>query len=215
MKLSAAQAELIKQLSADPEKGLTTDEATKRREADGTFNVVDPPIKCPAWVCCLLPCIHHIPSMKIFATLKPDDAEVLRNGKWIRYDASSLVKGDVIRLEEGDIVPADCIVLTLESSHDLLVDHRHVTGEDKPRTSEHARVQPIQLFYGGQVVQGSATAVVTAIGRNTLLAGLIHDRRFPPTSNLLVATDGIMRVGGGVGEENEEAGISLITRDTV
>ena len=49
--------------------------------------------------------------MKLFATIQPDDAEILRNGQWIRYDATSLVTGDIIRLEEGDLIPADCIVL--------------------------------------------------------------------------------------------------------
>ena len=218
MKLSQAQIDLLAQLGTDPENGLTTDEVSSRREEDGSFNVVDPPIKCPAWICCLLPCIKHVPSMKAFRQIKPDDAEVLRNGKWIRYDAASLVKGDVIRLEEGDIVPADCVVLSLQSSAELLVDHRSVTGEEKPRSAHYVGkerfAQPTQLFWGGQVVQGSALAVATAVGSSTLVASLIGDGRFPPKSNVLEANELVLSTED-VDNPDEEAGISLITRDTL
>lgn len=206
MKLSTAQEELVERLKSNVTAGLTTDQVTDLRETDG-FNVVKPPINCPGWICCLLPCIKSVPSMKAFAQIRPEDAEILRNGKWIRYDASSLVAGDIIRLEEGDQVPADCTVLSVEAP-ELLVDLRSVTGEDKPRSSkivngQHA--QALQLFWGGTVVQGSGLAIVTAVGTKTFIAGLIADKRFPPLENVLLAK-----------EENtlmaEEEGISLISR---
>lgn len=207
MKLSAAQEELVQKLNSNVTTGLTSDEATVRRESEG-FNVVKPPVDCPAWICCLLPCIKNVPSMKAYASIRPEDAEILRGGKWIRYDASSLVTGDIIRLEEGDQVPADCIVLSVESQ-EILVDMRAVTGEDKPRSSkivekgQHA--QALQLFWGGTVVQGSGIAIVTATGSKTFVAGLIQDKRFPPKENVLLPKD-----------ENtvtvEDEGISLIER---
>lgn len=207
MKLSPAQEELVQKLKSNVKSGLTSDEATARRETDG-YNVIKPPVDCPAWICCLLPCIKNVPSMKAFASIRPEDAEILRGGKWIRYDASSLVTGDVIRLEEGDQVPADCIVLSVESG-ELLVDMRAVTGEDKPRgskvveTGEYA--QALQLFWGGTVVQGCGIAIVTATGVKTFVASLIADKRFPPTENVLLPK-----------EENtvtvEDEGISLISR---
>ena len=101
---------LLQQLDVTVERGLSSREATERRHAHGV-NQVDPPVKCPGWVCCLLPCIQSLPSQKHFLAMQPDDAEVKRNGQWIRYDASSLVRADIIRLEEGDVVPADCTVL--------------------------------------------------------------------------------------------------------
>jgi hypothetical protein len=145
MKLSQAQLDQLEQLNTNIEKGLTTDDAAARLSESGGLNTVAPPIHCPAWICCLLPCLKHLKSMKAFRQIKPEDAEVLRNGKWIRYDATSLVKGDIIRLEERDMVPADCIVLCLDYDavapfETLLVDHCHVTGEDKPRSS--AAVEP-------------------------------------------------------------------------
>ncbi|GAX25416.1 hypothetical protein FisN_5Lh518 [Fistulifera solaris] len=205
MQLSQAQQDLVANVKADVEKGLTTDEAAARREKQGYFNTVDPPINCPSWVCCLLPCINHVPSMQAFVRIKPDDAELKRNGKWVRYDAASLVIGDIIRLEEGDVIPADCVVLTLEEgTSELLVDHRSVTGEEKPRSAKRRGdfVQPTQLFWGGRVVLGSAIAVTTAVGSETLVASLIRDGRFPPNCDIVSAVD----------DADEEAGISLMAR---
>ena len=111
--------------------GYTTDEAAQVRESvhHDAFNVVPPPIDCPGWLCIILPCINHFKSMKSFKTCVPEDAEVLRNGKWIRYDASSLVVGDVIRVQEGDTIPADCVIAIANDVYDdLLVDMRVVTG---------------------------------------------------------------------------------------
>jgi E1-E2 ATPase/Cation transporter/ATPase, N-terminus len=212
MKLTPAQEELVERLGANVEHGLTSDEATKRREHDGVFNVVKPPVDCPAWICCLLPCIKNIPSMKAFKSCQPDDAEVLRNGKWIRYDAASLVRGDVIRLEEGDIVPADCVVLCNDGNADdhsseLLVDVRAVAGVEALRSfpggTEIAPTMPLlQLYYGGHVVQGCATAVITEIGPNTHLGTLIREGNFPPKGNTVSTANG---------EDGD--GISLMSRN--
>jgi E1-E2 ATPase len=202
MTLSDAHKDLLVQLGADYEKGLTMDAASKRRRDDETFNTVDPPIKCPGWVCCLLPCIKSIPSMKAYGRLQPEDAEVKRDGRWTSYDAASVVRGDILRLEEGDVVPADCVVLTVMNNMDLLVDVKGITGEDKPRvvTPEDGLAK---LYYGGHVLQGSAIAVVTAIGPQTLLATLIREGRFPPKDNVIEGRD----------EDRVEQGISLITRN--
>ena len=218
MNLSQAQQDLLERLQVDPEKGLSSDEASKRREEDGNFNTVDPPINCPPWICCLLPCIKHVPSMKAFRRIQPDDAEVLREGRWVRYDATSLVRGDILRLEEGDIVPADCVVLALDgSTTEMLVEHRCVTGEEKPReakASQGGKTTPTQLFWGGQVVQGSAIAVATAVGQKTMVACMIRDGRFPPNGNVLL--DSAEATTGPLSDDpDEEVGISLIARDTL
>ena len=193
-RMTSSQEELLQQLETNLETGLTSDQATQRREQEGSFNTVKPPIDCPAWLCIILPCIKHVPSMKAFAAIKPDDAEVMRSGKWIRYDATSLVKGDIIRLEEGDVVPADCAVLEV-LEEELLVELKGVTGEERPRSI--TRDAPLTTLYmGGKVVQGGGTAVITAIGSNTLLAKLIQEKRFPPREPVL---------------EAEETGIALRT----
>mmetsp|Transcript_9074 Transcript_9074/g.19617 ORF Transcript_9074/g.19617 Transcript_9074/m.19617 type:complete len:243 (+) Transcript_9074:188-916(+) len=165
--------------------GHTTDEASQMRESvhKDAFNVVPPPVDCPAWLCIVLPCINHLKSMKAHKNCVPEDAEVLRNGKWIRYDAASLVIGDVIRLEEGDIVPADCVIAVDDNNEgELLVDLRVVTGQSRPKqingNTAKTRNQRTLLF-GGTVVQGRATALVTAIGADTILGELIKNGKFP------------------------------------
>ena len=200
---------VLEQYGANLQTGLTTDQATQRREEGGSFNIVKPPINCPGWVCCLLPCIKNIPSMKAFSSIQPDDAEVLRNSKWIRYDPASLVPGDVIRMEEGDIVPADCILVQLSTttttnnnSHsgdeELLVDLRTITGEERLKSittadfmgsiSSSDALLP-RLYMGGKVVQGGATAVISAIGPDTLLAKLIAEHRFPAKEGCMPLSD--------------------------
>ena len=154
--------------------------------------------------------------MKAFAQIRVEDAEILRGGKWIRYDASSLVTGDIIRLEEGDQVPADCIVLSVEGSNgnteeELLVDMRAVTGEDKPRSSkenDNSQHPALQLYWGGTVVQGAGIAIVTAIGEQTFVAGLIRDKRFPPKGNVLPR----LETTTGMADEDTNEGISLMER---
>eukprot|EP00537_Pseudo-nitzschia_pungens_P013468 CAMPEP_0172388560 /NCGR_PEP_ID=MMETSP1061-20121228/5632_1 /TAXON_ID=37318 /ORGANISM="Pseudo-nitzschia pungens, Strain cf. pungens" /LENGTH=249 /DNA_ID=CAMNT_0013118481 /DNA_START=117 /DNA_END=866 /DNA_ORIENTATION=- len=173
-------------LSNHMKTGYTTDEASQVREwvHKDAFNVVPPPVDCPAWLCIILPCITHLKSMKAHKNCIPEDAEVLRNGKWIRYDAASLVVGDCIRLVEGDIVPADCVIAldAEEDDEDLLVDLRVVTGQSRPkqlnRDNTTTRNQRTLLF-GGSVVQGRATALVTAIGPETVLGQLIKTGKFP------------------------------------
>jgi E1-E2 ATPase/Cation transporter/ATPase, N-terminus len=210
MALPDAQEELLRQFKTNRKTGLTSDQAAERREEDGCFNVVDPPINCPSWVCCLLPCIKSIPSMKTFRMIKPEDAEVLRDGHWVRYDSTSLVRGDIIRLEEGDIVPADCTILSV-NDEEMLVDSRFVTGEDKPRSckikSDSGAFRKVQLYLGSHVVQGSGQAVVTAIGPNTKLASIIREKKFPPQSTATLQEE------DNYTDEDPEAGISLVSRN--
>lgn len=164
--------------------GYTTDKASQVRESvhNDAFNVIPPPVDCPAWLCIVLPCINHLKSMKAHKNCTPEDAEVLRNGKWIRYDAASLVVGDVIRLEEGDIVPADCVIAVDENVDAILVDLRFVTGQSRPKqlnVNEVGTRNQRTLLLGGTIVQGFAMALVTATGTETVLGQLIKNGKFP------------------------------------
>eukprot|EP00566_Odontella_aurita_P022077 CAMPEP_0113531770 /NCGR_PEP_ID=MMETSP0015_2-20120614/3679_1 /TAXON_ID=2838 /ORGANISM="Odontella" /LENGTH=232 /DNA_ID=CAMNT_0000430639 /DNA_START=267 /DNA_END=965 /DNA_ORIENTATION=- /assembly_acc=CAM_ASM_000160 len=229
LSLSRSQLDLLSTLSASYTDGLATSDASRRRsDSGGVLNVVLPPINCPKWVCCLLPCIKSIPSMKLFRQIEPEDAEVMRDGRWVRYDAASLVRGDIVRLSDGDAVPADCVVLSLGMDHaatggdggeeeeDLEVDHQSITGCPKPSTSSpetsedgaKSSAQSTRLYYGGRVLRGSCIAVVTAIGPSTALAKLIRDGRWPPKGDL----SGEIEAERTEGEDDDEANISLIDR---
>ncbi|OOG28835.1 magnesium-translocating P-type ATPase [Thioalkalivibrio denitrificans] len=89
-----------------------------------------------------------------------------------------LVPGDVIVLSAGDMIPADCRVL---SAKDLFVAQAAMTGESMPvekfSIQRNAKaVNPLELdnilFMGTNVVSGSATAVVVAIGNHTYFGSL-------------------------------------------
>ena len=58
MAITAHQQDLLERLQTSYTNGLTTGDASRRREENdsstGGLNSVRPPINCPKWVCCLL-----------------------------------------------------------------------------------------------------------------------------------------------------------------
>ena len=100
-------------------------------------------------------------------------ARVIRDGKEQVIDAADLVPGDIIRLEAGDFVPADCRLL---HSVSLKSEESALTGESVPSEKDAAAVveekAPLgdrtnMVFSGCSITYGTATAVVTATGMNT------------------------------------------------
>ncbi len=86
-------------------------------------------------------------------------ARVLRDGVWKLVDARDLVPGDIIRLRTGDIIPADCTVLTGTGD----IDQSVVTGE-----SLAVSLQRGAVCYSETTMQrGEVTAVVTLTGVKT------------------------------------------------
>ncbi|MDH2235443.1 magnesium-translocating P-type ATPase [Pigmentiphaga sp. GD03639] len=93
-----------------------------------------------------------------------------------------LVPGDVIALAAGDMIPADCRIL---SAKDLFVSQAAMTGEAMPVEKfalhrDAGTVNPLELenilFMGTNVVSGAATAVVVGTGNQTyfgMLAGRV------------------------------------------
>jgi len=105
-------------------------------------------------------------------------ARALRDGKWISVPAAELVRGDVIRLRLGDIVPADAKLLILGAPAGggdfLSIDQAALTGESLPVSK-----RPGEVAYSGSAVkQGEMAAEVTATGGNTFFgrtARLVQD----------------------------------------
>jgi Mg2+-importing ATPase len=109
---------------------------------------------------------------KLRASVAPT-ATALRDGKWIEIQSRDLVPGDMIRLTAGDLVPADA---RLVQTTDLQVQQAALTGESQPVEkiaddldvpSENLAEAHNRVFLGTSVMSGSATALVTATGRNT------------------------------------------------
>lgn len=109
------------------------------------------------------------------------EAKVVRDGKVRVIDAEELVVGDIIELEEGDRIPADCRIL---ESKDFRCDESTLTGESKPVLKSDCIVTKKALaerkntaHYSTFCVKGSARAVVTAVGMDTetgKIAGLLE-----------------------------------------
>jgi calcium-translocating P-type ATPase len=113
--------------------------------------------------------------------LLPREVTVVRDGVERRVPASGLVPGDVVRLEEGDHVPADLHILTADG---LRVDQSALTGEsyavikrpgDGDQRAAVPRLERYELvFAGSSVVGGSGAAVVVATGMETEIGGVAH-----------------------------------------
>ncbi|GAU69793.1 cation-transporting ATPase [Streptomyces sp. NBRC 110611] len=101
----------------------------------------------------------------------PHTCRVLRDGERQELPARDLVPGDVVVLEAGDAVSADC---RLVEAHEVSVNNAALTGESDAvgRTGEPVAAGPVLqarncVFMGTDVVAGSAKAVVFATGAAT------------------------------------------------
>jgi len=113
----------------------------------------------------------------LFASLQQlmvPKAKVIRDGKLEEINASELVLGDIIYIEEGDSVPAD---LRLLDEEELATNDFALTGESNPsRKFVHAMTADAPLgsrgnlvFMGTTVATGHGHGVVVGTGMNTEL----------------------------------------------
>lgn len=117
------------------------------------------------------------------AKLSTPEATVVRDGVVTDIPATDLVPGDTVRLESGDMVPAD---LRITASNGLRVDESMLTGEVLPTAkrsgvSDHgvelaedaALGDRVTMAYSGTlVVSGRATGVAVATGHDTELGSI-------------------------------------------
>jgi calcium-translocating P-type ATPase len=109
--------------------------------------------------------------------LLPTTATVLRDGRLDEVDATTLVPGDVVVIEEGDRISADGRLVEHVS---LRVDQSTLTGESRlvrkasePVDSSGNRLELPNLVYAGTTVAaGRGKLVVTATGARTELGGI-------------------------------------------
>ena len=101
----------------------------------------------------------------------PATARVIRDGERIEVPAADLVPGDVVVLDAGDAISADC---RLVEANELLVEMAALTGESRPtpRISEavpqdRAADARNCVFMGTSVVSGTGRAIVMSTGLGT------------------------------------------------
>jgi calcium-translocating P-type ATPase len=110
--------------------------------------------------------------------LLPQKVKAFRSGEIVQMLATDLVPGDIVLLEEGDNVPADC---RLVEAFGLRVNTATITGEPRPRArSIETSGEESPLFAknialaGTSVVSGQARAVVYATGMRTEFGRIAH-----------------------------------------
>ena len=115
--------------------------------------------------------------------LLPQEVQALRDGAEARVAADRLVPGDVILLEEGAVVPADCRLM--ESSR-LRINDAPMTGESVPRArdpdpspDEDLRRSRNVLLAGTSVSPGKAKPSSSPPAR-TPNSARSHTSRRPP-----------------------------------
>ena len=115
---------------------------------------------------------------KKYSSLK---AKVIRNGEETLIDSRQLVPGDVIVIEEGVMIPADCRII---DDINLSVLETHVSGENGSvmkdgRYISHDGPEAISLnmVYAGSIVtSGHGTAIVCRTGKDTLIRRMRSDK---------------------------------------
>jgi sodium/potassium-transporting ATPase subunit alpha len=110
--------------------------------------------------------------------LLPQQAQVSRDGKIIRAPAAQLVPGDIVHLEQGDNIPADCRLIEAFGAR---VNNAAVTGESLPkaRDAEASKADDLidsknVMLAGTSMVSGKAKAVVFATGMQTEFGKIAH-----------------------------------------
>jgi Ca2+-transporting ATPase len=129
-------------------------------------------------------------SIESLKKMTPQISKVLRSSKVQEVDANELVPGDIIILEAGNYVPADCRLI---ESFNLKIEESSLTGETEPveKITNKLKQSNIPIgdmknmaFMATVVVNGHAKAVVTETGMNTKvgkIANMIIEDEAPET----------------------------------
>jgi Ca2+-transporting ATPase len=106
-------------------------------------------------------------SLEALKKISSPRALVIRDGQEIRIPGREVVPDDIIKINEGDRIPADAILL---ESVNITLDESLLTGESVPiakNVPDDESDKKAMLFSGTLVVQGKGTAKVLATGPKT------------------------------------------------
>jgi len=90
-------------------------------------------------------------------------AKVMRNGTFKAIDVDEIVIGDLLFIEEGEIIAADGLIV---KASDFSLNESILTGEAFP-VSKSAE-NKAEVYKGTMVVTGSAVVIVNAVGTKTM-----------------------------------------------
>ncbi|EFC48833.1 predicted protein, partial [Naegleria gruberi] len=121
-------------------------------------------------------------SMQKLKSLQETTSTVIRDGRVVEIKSKFLAVGDLIELNEGDHIPADCRVVY---SAQLSCLESILTGESEPIKKNPQTIVPkplpdynvlgdrFNMVFGGTVItKGKGKAIVTCTGMNTELGAI-------------------------------------------
>lgn len=111
--------------------------------------------------------------MDSFKSMMPQNTQVVRNGQVMSTNALQIVPGDIIKIKNGDKVPADVRIISMKGV--VMVDNAALTGESEPqkRSTEGTDENPLETknlaFFGTSLVKGSCFGIVVSTGDHTVM----------------------------------------------
>ncbi len=129
-------------------------------------------------------------SLEALKKMTAPNAKVRRNGRVQEIDATMVVPGDIVILEAGNYVPADCRLI---NSYNLKIEESALTGETIPSLKDSSKILKENTAMGDLcnmvfattiVINGHGEAIVVETGMNTRvgkIAGMIIEDESPET----------------------------------
>ncbi len=129
-------------------------------------------------------------SLEALKKMTAPNAKVRRDGRVQEIDATLVVPGDIVVLEAGNYVPADCRLI---NSYNLKIEESALTGETIPSLKDSSKILKENTAMGDLcnmvfattiVVNGHGEAIVVETGMNTRvgkIAGMIIEDESPET----------------------------------
>ena len=119
-------------------------------------------------------------SIESLKKMTPQIAKVVRDGIIQEIDAEDLLPGDIIELEDGKYVPADCRII---ESYNLKIEESSLTGETEPVNKQSEVIYEKNTTLGDMknmafmttvVVSGRGRAIVTETGMETKIGKIAN-----------------------------------------
>lgn len=129
-------------------------------------------------------------SIESLKKMTPEIAKVMRDGKVEEVIAEELVPGDIIELEDGKYIPADCRII---ENYNLKIEESSLTGETEPVTKNKNILHEKNVTLGDLknmafmttvVTHGHGKGIVTETGMDTKIgqiANMIIKEEAPET----------------------------------
>lgn len=107
---------------------------------------------------------------------------VLRDGRYTEIKSKSILRGDILVFNAGDIVPADCILI---SSNELHINEASLTGESFPVRKNEGKIPADTilskrtncLWEGTNVISGKGRGLVINTGDDTIFGNIVKSSK--------------------------------------